>query len=65
MHIYCDAVITDIIVKLATKDNLDTIQDVLVDSQLLVQDKRNYFKESGEVKVEDIKLMMKNSFVNM
>lgn len=65
LHIYCDAVITDIIVKLATKDNLDTIQDVLVDSQLLVQDKRNYFKESGEVKVEDIKLMMKNSFVNM
>lgn len=65
MHIYCDAVITDIIVKLATKDNLDTIQDVLVDSQLLVQDKRNYFKELGEVKVEDIKIMMKNSFVNM
>lgn len=65
MHIYCDAVITDIIVKLATKDNLDTIQDVLVDSKLLVQDKRNYFKESGEIKVEDIKLMMKNSFVNM
>ena len=65
LHIYCDAVITDIIVKLATKDNLDTIQDVLVDSQLLVQDKSNYFKESGEVKVEDIKLMMKNSFVNM
>ena len=64
LHIYCDAVIGDIIFKLSMKENLNTIQDVLVDSKLLIQEKRCYFKDSGEITEEDIIFLMKSCFVN-
>lgn len=64
LHIYCDAVIGDIIFKLSMKENLNTIQDVLVDSKLLIQEKRCYFKDSGEITEEDINFLMKSCFVN-
>ena len=37
LHIYCDCIILELIIKLASSENLLTFQDVSVDTRLLVR----------------------------
>lgn len=49
LHIYVDRVILELMIKLAADKCLGTIQDVLVDTRLLLEKKKKYFNLSGEV----------------
>jgi len=57
LHIYVDAVITDIITKLALKNNLQTINDVLLDAKLLLIGIENAFNSDNDIMDEDVDLL--------
>ena len=62
LHIYCDCVINEIIIKLAREETLQTIQDVLLDTRLLVDVKKEHFNSEGPVTKEDIDFITKSFF---
>lgn len=54
LHIYCDGIILELIVKLSENDSFQTIRDVLVDTRLLVESKKDLFYQKGSVQETDI-----------
>lgn len=62
LHIYCDGVLLEILHKFAYKDSLKTINDVLVDTRLLVNAKKSFFSLDGVVTEADIKCYTLNYF---
>ena len=62
LHIYCDGVILEIITKLSSDVSLMTLNDVLLDTRLLNETKKEFFDLPGDIIVEDIKFMLMGSF---
>lgn len=62
LHMYCDSIINEIIHKLASYDAFLSIQDVLVDTRLLVEMKRERFNMSEKISEEDISLLFQRTF---
>lgn len=62
LHIYCDSVITEIIFKLSSYETFLSIQDVLVDTRLLVEMKRERFNKTEKISKEDIGLLFERTF---
>lgn len=61
LHIYVDAIIMELMIKLATVPYLNSIEDVLTDTELLI--KRKYdFGNTENVEYSDIELMLEHSF---
>lgn len=60
LHIYTDAVITDIITKLALKNNLQTINDVLLDAKLILISMENSFNNDEKITDFDLDLLFKD-----
>lgn len=54
LHIYCDGIIFELIVKLSKEDSFQTIQDVLLDTRLLVESKKELFNKKNTVEEKDI-----------
>ena len=54
LHIYCDGIILELIMKLSKDDLFQTIQDVLVDTRLLVEGKKELFNQKSAVEEKDI-----------
>lgn len=62
LHIYADIIIFELMLKLACDEHLNTIEDVLVDTELLI--KRKYaFKDTDNIEYEDIELMLERYFI--
>lgn len=62
LHIYIDAIILELMVKLASNMHLNSIEDVLIDTELLI--KRKYdFSDTNNVEYADIELMLEHYFV--
>lgn len=62
LHIYCDSIISEIIFKLSTCEGFWSIQDVLVDTRLLVEMKKDTFNANEAVKEEDIRVLFERLF---
>lgn len=65
LHIYCDGIIMELISKLASEVSFVTIQDVLVDTKLLISSKEDWFKDNGEFSRKDISYLIESSFKNL
>ena len=65
LHIYCDGIIMELISKLASEVSFVTIQDVLVDTKLLISSKEDWFKDNGEFSRKDISYLIELSFKNL
>ena len=59
LHIYCDGIIMEIIAKLAKNKYMNTIKDVLVDTKMLLEKKKNYFTDVGIIRDKDIDYLLK------
>ena len=59
MHIYCDGIIIELIVKLSN-ESFETIRDVLVDTRLLLESKKELFNDTSAVQERDITNMFSN-----
>lgn len=62
LHIYVDRVLFELLVKLSRDQYLETIQDVLTDTGLLLNQKNSIFKEKGKINKQDIELLLENFF---
>lgn len=62
LHIYCDGIIHEMITKLASDYSLLTIQDVLMDTRLLMESKKALFSQVGGVEVQDVRNLFFNYF---
>jgi len=60
LHIYVDAVITDIVTKLALKNNLQTINDVLLDAKLILINIEKAFNNDNNITDEDVELLCRD-----
>ncbi|MCI9625707.1 MAG: hypothetical protein HFI90_02875 [Clostridia bacterium] len=60
LHIYTDAVITDIITKLALRSNLRTINDVLLDAKLIMINIEDSFSKGDRITDSEISLLCKD-----
>lgn len=62
LHIYVDAIIMELMIKLATDPHLNSIEDVLIDTELLI--KRKYdFSTTENIEYSDIELMLEHYFI--
>ncbi|MBQ9764901.1 MAG: hypothetical protein IJW18_01730 [Lachnospiraceae bacterium] len=62
LHIYVDSIIMELMFKLATEERLNSIEDVLIDTELLV--KRKYdFADGESVEYSDIEKMLEHFFI--
>lgn len=59
LHIYCDGIIIELIVKLSN-ESFETIRDVLVDTRLLLESKKELFNDTSAVQERDITNMFSN-----
>lgn len=63
LHVYDDSVILEIVTKISSRKNLRTVKDVLVDTQLLLNSKKNFLKAKGSINVEDIKKLLQVYYI--
>ncbi len=62
LHIYVDAIIMELMSKLAIDPHLNSIEDVLIDTELLI--KRKYdFSATDSIEYSDIERMMEHYFI--
>lgn len=62
LHSYVDSIIYEIALKLASSYNLSTISSILVDTNLLIKNKENYFLSDGQITADDIGILLEEIF---
>ena len=62
LHIYCDGVILELIIKLSSSPSLLSITDVLLDTRLLVEAKKEHFTQTGSISENDIRFLLMDYF---
>lgn len=63
LHSYVDSMMNEVAFKLASDNSLSDISSVFVDTRLLVDSKRDYFKDAGPMTSTDIAFLLRESFV--
>lgn len=63
LHSYVDSITNEIAFKLASSYNLSTINSILVDVNLLIKYKEDYFSLDGQMTADDIRILFKQYFV--
>lgn len=63
LHSYVDSVMNEVAFKLSGNNLLSDISSIFVDTRLLIDSKKDYFKDAGGITADDIAFLLREYFI--